>query len=255
METKMQKARNVNKMLLFATLFLCVCFYGFSQKTLEGRYNRDKDFYKFYPDGTFEYRECGEIDIPSYGEGHYLLTKDSLILNFDSTKLQPKGYAILKPYKTFYGNEDVSFKIRVFDWNKQPLLEDIRISVLNDSIESGAADKHFDIKGGEIDLVFKKQSNDAHLWFAYYDSNFDIKVPLYSNFEIDVYLSGFSDYVGNGYKYVKWKYKFVRMRKDFFEVKTRGGNVLRFERTKENDYADDPFGADPYSKYLDNRID
>lgn len=229
----MRKVRNVNKIVFFI-LFLAINTSVFSQIKIQERFHQSSNFYKFYSDNTFEYKQAGELGILRYGKGHYTFTKDSLILNFDLTDITPKGYYILKPYESF--TDSINLKINVFDFDKQ-ILKEAEIIYKDDSGTLNGKD----IKEGKIELTFRKQKEEVSLIFAYEDSTFSFNVPRYSHFEIDVFLSGFSDYKGNAIKYETWKYKIVKIKEDYFEVKTPNGNKLKYERTKEGYYADDPF--------------
>ena len=96
----MQKVQNVNRILLFLFL-LGISNSMFSQKALEGRFTINSHFYNFHANGVFEHKEVGELGIGGYGKGNYILSKDSLIMDYNSTNIEIQGYHILKPYINF----------------------------------------------------------------------------------------------------------------------------------------------------------
>ena len=105
-------AQNANKKLPLLLLFFISAYaFTFAQRKIEGKYYiKEKemhieccatDTYTFYNNGIFDYAEEGELGIVHYGKGHYTLTKDSLVLNYDLTEVKYPGYYIAKPYTNY----------------------------------------------------------------------------------------------------------------------------------------------------------
>ena len=94
----MQKVQNVNR-ILFLFFLLGISNSIFSQKTLEGRFVGNTNWYQFHTDNTFDYADVGELGTERYGKGHYTLSKDSLILKYDLTEAKCPGYHIIKTYR------------------------------------------------------------------------------------------------------------------------------------------------------------
>ncbi|GIM52200.1 hypothetical protein CAPN004_12300 [Capnocytophaga cynodegmi] len=232
----MQKVQNVNR-ILFLFFLLGISNSIFSQKTMGGIYSYIDGTGEFWTrlelskDGYFNYESGIDVGVSEYGKGHYALTKDSLILNYDLTEITPKGYYILKPYLGF--TDSINLKINVFNFSKD-VLKEAQVVYRDDSeIPTGK-----DIENGKIELTFKKQKNDVTLIFIHGESTYSFEVPRYSNFEIDVFLSGFSDYKGNAIKYNSWKYKIAKHKKDYLELQQSNGVVLKFKKMDKSFYKD-----------------
>ncbi|MDO4230458.1 MAG: hypothetical protein Q4C98_11640 [Capnocytophaga sp.] len=231
----MQKAQNVNK-IVFSILLLVVQTSVFSQKKIEGRYHQASDFYKFNPDDTFEYRQVEELGIGYYGKGYYKLVKDSLILNYNLTEIRLQGYHISKPYVNF--KDIVYLKLKVFDFDKK-LLENVQVLVFQ---KSSFLDQKTTNKEGEVTFNVQKNQEQSIIQVIYEECTYMFDIKFNSSYEIDVYLSKTSDYlVGTAIKDAMQSYKILKIKDDYFEVQTLKGGKLRFERTKEGFYGDDPF--------------
>ncbi|MDO4230457.1 MAG: hypothetical protein Q4C98_11635 [Capnocytophaga sp.] len=235
----MQKAQNVNK-IVFSVLFLAISFSVFSQKKIEGRFISNSNWYHFHSNGTFDYADVGELGVKKYGKGHYSLTKDSLILNFDLTEIPFSGYHISKSYVNYKDSIDIN--VTVYDLDKNPLPNSQVF------LTKGAGENHIlTDKYGKAHLTIKKEEVEDFLTIIYnYECMHHIpEIYLFLNYEIDIFLSKnpFTEPFDRG-KAIKddiWKYKILKIKDDYFEVQTLKGGKLRFERTKEGFYGDDPF--------------
>lgn len=65
-------------------------------------------------------------------------------------------------------------------------------------------------------------------------------MPLYQNYEIEVFLNEDVWGWGSAIKNVTWKYKIKKHKKDYIELQSTKGNILKLERVKIK-YEDDPF--------------
>lgn len=219
----MQKVLDVIKKGLF---FLC-CFIKialFSQNQVIGVYSSIKPlqehyrYFKFKPNGTFEYHFGASLGDDEYGEGHYSLEKDKLILNYNLTKPEENSFYKFKLYKN--SDNSVKVKIRVFDLNKKPLYG---ISVIGNIENEYGVETN---KKGLAQLYFKKQNTKQNINISdLCCGNFSFKVDLRFNYIVDVFLK---KRLNNpiGIKGEIISYKIVSVTKDTIILKDKKGKFV-----------------------------
>ena len=183
MEIMTHKDLNVIKISLL--FFFCFALESFSQEKIQGKYSVPiifaYEYYLFEKDGTFEYHSGADLGDDIYGKGHYQIKNDSLILNYDLTKLKTNSYV---KYKTYSNDSDSTILIvKVFNQKGIGLPN---VSVFNLKDRYGEATDN----DGQAVLKFKKQAGSkkieaSHLCCSRH--SFDIDTKL--NYEIEVYLA------------------------------------------------------------------
>ena len=117
----MQKGQSVIKLFIILLFFSNINV--FSQERIKGKYfmvdgtGSHYINYSFNKNNTFEYEDGGHLGATNYGKGHYIIKKDSLVLNYDLTELKEESYFKFKKYYDF--KDSIDIKINVFNFNKK----------------------------------------------------------------------------------------------------------------------------------------
>jgi hypothetical protein len=185
--TKMQKVINVIKSNLFILFIFLFGIKTFSQIKIEGEYcNYDKyadisNCYNFI-NGIFSYESSGHISSTYYGEGTYLISKDSLTVDFNKTKNRSKSrYKIISSTKSC--KDSVQLKFIVKD------REGILPYPYNGNIE---IKKRVYLDLNKDGIVYLKKENQDSIKIRLRNLGFDpveIKLKSHKNYVIDVFLS------------------------------------------------------------------
>ncbi|GIM52199.1 hypothetical protein CAPN004_12290 [Capnocytophaga cynodegmi] len=235
----MQKVQNVNR-ILFLFFLLGISNSIFSQKTLEGRFVNNTNWYQFHTDGTFDYADVGELGIKKEGRGHYTLTKDSLILNYDLTDIPFSGYHLTKSYVN--SKDSIDINVSVYDFDRNPLPNSQVF------LTEGAGKKHMlTDKNGKVKLTIKKEKIEDFLTIIYnYECMHHIpEIFFQNNYDITIFLTKkpFTEPFDRG-KAIKdeiKKYKILKNKKDYLELQQPNGTILKLKKVEKGFYSDDPF--------------
>lgn len=173
----------------FIIIFLSVSSLFAQSTKLKGDYlYRDGTGYfyqkfSFLENNIFKYKKGGDLGVSSYGNGHYKIKNDSLILNYDLSELKYESYFKAKKY--FNSKDSISIKIKALDFNNQPLKKIMIYSFpeykSSDTDENGVA--HLQFKKGD----YKKKIElyiDGSFWsrqIIYLDSD--------TNYELEVFMN------------------------------------------------------------------
>ena len=238
--SRKRKAQNAtNKITLLLFVFM-VMGNMFGQKPLENYYfNKEtsnwdfSDSYLFNKDGTFERESSGDVAIVEYGKGHYTLTKDSLILNYDLTEIRIRGYHILHPYTRF---ED-SLELRMTMYNiDNKLLKNrskVRYTINGKTRSTGRSDDE-----GKIRIAYPKGKGIVNLDVCYNLSCYSFDLPMDDSYEIDVFLSELESYYhGKAIKNTIERFKVIKHKKDYIilENKQKGEITLRKSKKESSE--------------------
>ena len=202
-----------------------------AQKRIEGKYYIEGMGYSansitFFKDGTFEDISSGCIGVSEYGKGHYSLTKDSLILNYDLTELTEDTY---------------------HRWKKYDNLEDsiqIRVKLITPDIESivdmglGSSQDRAGVifnKEGNAVLRLKKEMKHKTIFISNLEyGNYNIPIYGLYSYDINVYLKPLSEYRDaikiRSTKPIK--YKILKRKKDYFILEDEEGKRVTFRKKK-----------------------
>lgn len=235
----MQKVQNVGKIVFFI-LLLSISNSIFSQKTLEGRFINNTNWYQFHTNNIFDYADVGELGVKKEGKGHYTLTKDSLILKYDLTEIPFSGYHITKSYVNF--KDSINIDVSVYDLDKNPL-PNSQVFLT----EGKGKKRMLTDKNGKARLAIKKEKVEDFLTIIHnYECMHHIpEIFFYWNYEIDVYLTkkAFTEPFDRG-KAIKdevEKYKILKNKKDYLELQQPNGIILKLKKVEKGFYSDDPF--------------
>lgn len=239
MGRKMQKEQNVNNKLFF--LLLIFPFLLLGQNIKEGEYyvknwdllNEHWANFSFHQNNIFEYANGSDIGISKYGKGHYTLTKDSLFLNFDLTEIKYDGYHIIKPY--INDKDSVTIDVITYDLKKNKPLPNTQVFIPKAKFITTFTDTN-----GKARLVVPKGEN---VWLEIINDDtlqaiYDIELSLHQNYEIEIFLN--NKVWGKFIKNDIWKYKIKKLKKDYIELQSKNGSLLKLEKAKIKD-EDNPF--------------
>lgn len=218
----MQKVKNVK---LF--LFLFILFSNniiFSQHKIVGKYkvNNNPKYivdggeyssYEFFKKNIFEKKIYGEFGLISFGKGHYYTKNDSLILNYNLTKLKEESFYKLKKY--YNSKDSILLELKISDFNKNLLHN---ISVIGDFESRYGTLSDYE---GKAFLKFKKEKGIQKITISdLCCGNYSFYVDTELNSKIDIYLS-------KGFKKPKLikkevkKYKIIEITKEYIKLKDR----------------------------------
>ncbi|MCG8860049.1 hypothetical protein [Tenacibaculum finnmarkense] len=186
MVTIMQKEINVKNILCLILIFFSISF-SFSQKKLEGVYKLESklnDFfakYSFTKNGIFKHESFGDLGLINFGEGHYFIKNDSLILSYDLTKLKKESYYKIKKY--YNDSDSIQVKINIHNFDNKPIYNSfIYTYPKNKSTESN--------KNGEAFLKFKKELRNDKIEL-HLDGEFLVKQVIYINSDANYIINAF----------------------------------------------------------------
>ncbi|WP_392448255.1 hypothetical protein ACF3OB_02805 [Capnocytophaga canis] len=238
---EMQKVQNVGKIMFFI-LLLSISTSMFSQKTIEGIYSYVDGTGEFWArlelskDGYFNYESGMDVGVSEYGKGHYILTKDSLILNYDLTEIKYAGYHILKPYLNL--KDSIQIDVIVYDTDKNAL-PNTQVFIPKEIWAKTLTDNK-----GKALLNIKEEDafNDLVIINNEYDAMYSIdNISLSFCYEIEVFLLNKIEGSGNAIKNTIQKYKIVKRKKNYLELQQPNGTILQFKKVEKGFYSDDPF--------------
>ena len=221
-------------------LLLLISNYTFGQKFLEGKYYQPKkeeciefcniDTYTFHNNGIFEYAEEGELGIVHYGKGHYTLTKDLLVLNFDLTEIKYPGYYIAKTYSN--SNTQIALNLSVYDLNNKPLPE-VSISLFSDETPIGGTTD----KEGKLTIKVPKTNEKGSLLLTYNsESMYEVEnFNLNLNYEVAFYLTKTPMNpldIGKAVKDEIISFEVIKLKKDELVVRHKGKMLTLKKKSK-----------------------
>lgn len=222
-------------LIIISLMFLVNIATG--QRKLKGDYDGWQASYTFYEDGTFTMsRIVGLGEQEAYGSGHYTLTKDSLLLNYDLTPIRTRAYFISNNY--YNGREDsIYIKIKLFDFKKNPLPDTTVIL----RIEEGESLISETNKNGEVFFTSPiKQAEDLFFWVQsdlfWYFFSFGGQIST----EMEVYLANLPlNQRGRAHKNYQVKFKVKKSNKnclELFSERTRTETLCKKKSTPKEQY-------------------
>ena len=235
----MQKVQNVNRILFFLFL-LGISNSIFSQKRIEGMYSytdKTREFWmklEFSKDSLFNYQSGMDIGVSEYGKGHYTLTKDSLILIYNLTELTESTYHKYSFYENYKDSIEIKFRIITTD---NSIAKGLNVGSSIDKVGVILENSN----SGTIKL--KRENNYKKIFFSSIEYNaYDVQIYGAYNYNIDVYLKKTSTY-GEAIpiKFVTQKYKILKNKKDYLELRQSDGTILQFKKVEKGFYDNDPF--------------
>ena len=208
----MQKELNVINLILI--VFLLNTLNISAQNKINGTYSKTDgtgyffENYIFLDSNIFSYEKGGDLGINYYGKGHYLINKDSLILNFDLTELIFSDYHRYKSYKN--NNDYITVKVNLYDLNNTPI-KNQRLSIISENI-------YFDSDvNGQLKFKLNKEKKLIKLSISNNFLGYDIEIWADRNYEIDAFLN-----IKNSAISIKnqiMKYKIVEITSNFITLK------------------------------------
>lgn len=226
----MLKAINVVKWVIISIIL----FYSislFSQKTLEGKFYVEYDLkefgtsYEFTTDGIFKYSHSGHLGLIEYGQGHYSIIKNSLILNYDLTELEENSYHKYKIYKN--STDSVQIKFNINNMKNIPLEE---VSIVGDLKSGyGVISNHI----GEAQLKFKKMKGSKKIEISgLCCESYSLIIDTELNYMVELFLrDNFNNPIG--IKNEIQKFKILDLSNDQIKIENKGGIKIW---KKENSY-------------------
>lgn len=175
----------INNIRIKVWVIVISCNSLFAQKEIKGTYiKKENNFfssYTFFQDKTFEYFSGGDLGAEFFGKGHYKITNDTLILNYDLTTLRDKSYHKSKEY--YNNNDSIAVKINVYDFNLKPLTNSIQAW-------SYPLYKETEVdKLGELFFKFKKEKEKITIHLVGEEiEQYVIYLLTDKNYEIDVFM-------------------------------------------------------------------
>ena len=232
LEIQMQRGRNVKKVILFIVLISSMNF-GHSQEKIKGVYMTSNGIaeYNFSTKSIFEMKIFEGIHgaLNGYAKGHYFIKNDSLIFNYDLTKLKEESY--FKSRKYFNYKDSITISLNVYDFNNKPL-NNIGVFAYPNSVLTLT-----NVKGNAI-LKLKKEKQEKEITLNLNGDSFaqlTIPVNYKVNYIIDAYLSK-SKSAGFGhlkaYKNNVDRYKILATSKDSIKL-YNGKYIIYLIRTEK----------------------
>jgi len=222
-QEKMQRVQNVKKKFLLIVL-ICSINFGYSQKKLEGTYSICNNVvdngkclkFQFLKNGIFKRNTTGELGEIDYGEGHYLIKNDSLVLNYDLTELKESSRYKFKSYNN--SKDSIQVKIKIQDFNNTLWAFSTVSTSQNYTIEAN--------ENGIALLKFKKQKGKQKIdIFNICCGNYSIIINKKLNYEIDVFIKyGLENSLA--FKNDIVKYKIIKLSKEEIKLKIKSGIMV-----------------------------
>ena len=212
----MQEEQNVIKFLLF---FFLMCIFNVSaQKKIIGKYSFIDgtgyffENYSFDKSGLFDHKKGGDLGVSSFGRGHYLIRNDSLILNYNLTKLKTNDY---HKFKYYLNNKDsISVRINIYDLEKNPVYG-TAIAVFSKKLLKRSN------KDGAVEFYLKKEKQQIEFNVSNIGFGYDFSIWKNRNYEIDVFLN--TDNYGVPYKNQLIKYKIIEQTDKLLKLESNSG--------------------------------
>lgn len=230
----MLKEQNVIKLLLSVTLF-CLSINLYCQKKIIGKYSSLMLYQGYYnsfdfnENEIFEYHSGADLGDDKFGKGHYQIKNDSLILNYDLTKLKQESYFKIKKY--YNSKDSIKVNLNIYSFDEEPLYNIIVYSFPN--YQSTESDKQ-----GVAYLKFKKGLYKAKVEL-HIDGEFWAKQVIFlnsdTNYNIDVFMN---KSVIQGFGHPKAlknqiiKYKIIEHTNNFIKLKNNS-EVIKLIRQSE----------------------
>lgn len=221
------KERSVIKKVILLT-FLFIYTTINSQSLLSGNYsycygvtdNGECKIFSFKNNGVFQTEIQGELGKINYGKGHYQIKNDSLVLNYDLTKLKTNSY---HKHKTYINDSDsIKVNVRVISHSEKTRPN---ISVYNSKDRYGELTD----KNGLACLAFKKQAGNKKIQVSdLCCGNYSFEIDTKLNYEIEVYLSeGLNK--PKAIKHQIEKYKILKLNKKQLKLK-KGEQIITLKK-------------------------
>lgn len=225
------KGQNVIKYLLYlVVVFSSNCMIG--QKKITGRYSSlmpNQEYYNYFnfnTNGTFEYHSGASLGDNEFGQGHYEINKDSLILNYDLTEVQYDSY--YKSQRYFNSKDSIKIMFNAYNFDKTPIYNLQIYSYPN--VKSTTTD----VKGIAM-LSFKKEELNSKIEI-HVEGEFLVKQVIYvdptANYIFDVYMNK-NVIIGFGHpKAIKneiKKYKIIEFLEDRIKL-IHNGKILQLNK-------------------------
>lgn len=227
----MPKVKSVINKTLFILIVVGNSLVSFTQEKIDGKYSfidgtgEFYTYYEFFKDEIFTYEHGGDVGRENFGKGHYFIKNDSLILNYNLTKLEENSYHKIKYYENYENQAKIELKI--FDLNKTPIEEVEVINNVNNSRDKPNKD-------GTIIYFFPKNSGWVkfrvlNYWFGSHE--FTITTNI--NSQVEVYLRRSS---GAGIKDVIFKYRILELNSEKLKLETKSGIMTLKRIENENNH-------------------
>ena len=226
---QMQKVQSVISIIILSLNINC-----FSQSSVEGTYTSkyNSATYHFNTKNIFEIKffEATHGLLKGYAKGHYyLITKDSLILNYDLTKLKEESYFKAKKYYNY--NDSITINLTVYDFNKNPI-QNVTVYTYPNNVLTTTN------KNGKTTLKLKKEKLKNGITLDL-DGEFlaaqTINIDYDANYIINAYMSK-SKMASFGhlkaYKNQTIGYKILKLSKNEIKLKTKN-SFLHLKKAKD----------------------
>lgn len=215
----MHKEQNAISFIVFFIITSCL----FAQSNIEGKYSYVDGTgyffqnYSFDKQDKFEFEDGGDLGISSYGKGHYTIQNDSLILNYDLTKLEYESYFKAKKY--YNSNDSININLKITNF-KGKALENAMVYTFP-IYKATQSDRY-----GHASLTFKKQKHKDKIKL-FVENLFLSKQVIYldgdSNYNIEVFMNKAKEQFGHP-KAIKnqiVKYKIIKITDKLIKLKTK----------------------------------
>lgn len=223
----MPKEQNAIKLLLTLSFF-CFISYAYSQIEIEGRYSSLMPYQEYYnyfdfdKNGTFEYHSGADLGENEFGKGHYRIKNDSLILNYDLTKLKYESYFKAKKY--YNSKDSIVINVKINNFKKDPL-KNIMVYSFPNYVSAKS-----NING--ITFIKLKKGSREDKIELHIEGEFWAKQILYlngdSNYNLEVFMNK-STIIGFGHpsaiKNQIVSYKIVEYEDDFIKIDSGKGII------------------------------
>jgi len=179
--------KGLNVINLFLVIFLTIVLRLPAQNKISGNYvfidgtGYYFEKYSFNDKGVFDYQKGGDLGVMLFGKGHYLIRNDSIVLNYDLSRLEDNSYHKFHTYVN--SSESINLKIKVFDIDKKPISG---VSVYNTKGKYGSLTNN----EGLVHLKFKKGHEQLKIEVSNICcGNYSFYINTNLNYNISVYLS------------------------------------------------------------------
>lgn len=226
----MQKVKNVIKLwvLFFMSFFLSEVIYA--QKKIEGVYSflasnqEHYNYFSFDKNGKFEYHKGASLGDDIYGAGHFNISKDTLILNYNLTELIYKSYHKIKEY--YNSKDSISVKVIVKDFKGKANIN-ANVYAFKDKVGGIVNDV------GEVILRFKKEAGNFILDISNLGyENYKLELSKSKNYVLVVFLNSesvnsraISDEIV--------KYKILSLNDKKLKLRTKDNQIITLIKTSK----------------------
>jgi hypothetical protein len=233
MENQILKEQNVINTLIFILVGI-LCNNTYSQINKQDKFCIDypmKEFSKcllFETKNVFKYEYSGDTGVFEYGKGEYKFVKNFLILNYNKTEPQKKGYHLSKIWLNKLDHIKINFHF--FDFNNIPLpyVNIIYQDTLSKNGFSGVAanEKGLAVVNLKRDRT-KIQFKISNLAFNQYELTIDKNY----NYDISVFLQK----EGHGLPILDQidTLEIVKNKPKYFTVKNKNGSISTWKKSDD----------------------